>query len=129
MGFAILQIGGRELFFAVDEIVNALGPKGFEIEQMTGLLLGGPFFAAACDEAMGRYAAQEFFEARGSATQADAEIGIEVDGKVKFEFSFKPLAGVAHKESVAGVKESQRESNAAHTGSGRTNWLRCGERR
>lgn len=113
----------------MDEVVDAPGPKRFKIEQVAGLFLDRPFFTAAGGQTIGRNAAQEFFEASGRAAKTNTEVGIEIGGKMKFESSFEPLAGVAHKESVAAVKEPRKKSNAAHTRSGRTNWLRRGEGR
>lgn len=115
VGFAILKIGGREFFLGMDEVVDALAPKRFEIEQMAGLFLDGPFFAASRGEAIGRDAEQEFFEASGCTAQADAEIGVEIGGKVKFEFALKPWTGVAHGESLAGFAGAHRKTRGTHT--------------
>jgi hypothetical protein len=52
VGFAILQIGRRELGFGLGKIVEASTPERFEVAQMADLFLDRPFFIAARDEAI-----------------------------------------------------------------------------
>ena len=70
---------------------------------MADLFLNGPLFVAARNEAVPRDTVQHFFYTDGCAAQTDAKIGIELGGKIKFKFAFKPLAGVAHQESLTGA--------------------------
>lgn len=116
------------MLLAFDKVVHARAPERFKIEQMAGLFLEGPFVVATRDEAVACNPAKQFFQARGRAAKADAEIRVEIRGKMEFEFSFKPLAGFAHEESLAGVGGARQKTRESHTRTGRTNWPRCGEK-
>ncbi len=95
---------------------------------MAGLFLDGPFFVSASGELIAVDAEKQFFKASGSAAKANAEIGIEIGRKVEFEFPFKPLAGIAHEESLAGLDFVRSKKPAAHTKTERTIWTCRGER-
>ena len=101
--FAVLQIGRSELRLGFDEVVDAGAPERFQIQQMADLFLNGPLFFAPSNQTLPRDAAQHFLYAGGCAAKPDTEIGIEAGGKIKFEFAFKPLAGVAHERILTGA--------------------------
>ena len=103
MRFAVLQVGRSELRLGFDEVVDASPPERFQVEQMADLFLNGPLFVATRNKAVPRDAVQHFFDTGGCAAQTDTKIGIELGGKIKFKFAFKPLAGVTHQESLTGA--------------------------
>lgn len=88
VSFAVGQIRGREGLTFSEEVFDPCGPERFHVEQVSGVFLRGPFAAGL----LGEFAAlRYFFEARGRAAQADADIGVLIGGKVEIEFPFKPL--------------------------------------
>lgn len=98
-----MQVGRSELRLGFDEVVDACAPERFQVQQMADLFLNGPLFVASRDKAVLRDAVQHFFYTGGCAAKPDTEIGVEFGGKIKFEFAFKPLAGVTHAESLTGA--------------------------
>jgi hypothetical protein len=46
----VVEVGHRQPFRAALEITEALGPQGFEIQQMPGVFLDGPALADACGQ-------------------------------------------------------------------------------
>src|SRR5215813_3121812 len=98
------------MLFAFDEIVHARAPERFQIQQMAGLFLHGPFLGTAPGEEITRLASKHLFKASGSPTKPYAEIGKQIGGEGKLEFAFKPKAGIAHGRSVTEVRRCRGEA-------------------
>ena len=89
VGFAVGEVGGSESVAAADKVDGTSDPEGFEVEQVAGVFLRGPFFnfaliggfAGARGKDFGVDAVGKVFETSGSAAEADAKIGEEFDGE------------------------------------------------
>ena len=82
---------------------------------MAGLFLDGPFFISSRNQQFTRLTVEHLFEAGGSSTQPDTEIGKEIGGKGKLEFAFEPEAGFGHEEIIAELEERALKRDAGHT--------------
>jgi len=69
---AILQIGWRERRLAFHKIVDTRTPQFFQVKQMTGLFLDGPFLAVAGNQQIAWPVAKHFLETRRGSAQAYA---------------------------------------------------------
>ena len=63
----------------------------------------GPLPWGRTHHAIGRTAARDFLDARGSAAQTYSEIGIELDGKREFKLAAKPIGNLCHEYALSKV--------------------------
>ena len=99
---AILQVSCRKMRSAFQEIAKTRVPQLFQIQQMAGLFLDSPFFAAARDEYVPRAIPKHFFQSRRSSAQSHTKIREKLGRKREFEFPFEPETRVRHERIVTG---------------------------
>jgi hypothetical protein len=90
VGLAILQVGGGELAGLGDVVLDPCQPERFHVQEVAGVLLGGPGPAWARGEPSRGTVVQGLFQAGRCAAQAAEEIGTEIDGEGELKSALKP---------------------------------------
>ena len=96
MSFAVGQVGDGKSIATRKEVVHARHPQRLEIQKMAGVFLGRPLRGRSTDHHVARNAAEQLFQPSRSTPQADAQIGVLVDGNVELESPFKPGWTLTH---------------------------------
>jgi hypothetical protein len=98
-GPAIGEIRRTERDGAAGEFGEAPEPEGIKIDEVTGVLLRGPFSFSSPQTKFGRRIAEEGLENRGSGTQAEEQF--RIPGRIyrEIEAAFKPWGERRHRVS------------------------------
>jgi hypothetical protein len=106
MSFAVGQVGDGKSIATRKEVVHARHPQRLEIQKMAGVFLGRPLRGRSTDHHVARNAAEQLFQPRRSTPQADAQVGVLVDGNVELESPFKPGWTLIHAPRIGVLFDS-----------------------